>query len=195
MELSELTNKELKNILRQNQVKNYSKLNKKNLVKKVNQLIKSLNGGNSKKKYRLRGGIVVSPRKNDPPGPPPVATPGATTQGPNHSVNNKNLNPANPGATTTPSVSDNSSNESIEKQVASDSGLPQNQGNPTQVSTASNKNNRSRGNSALFVYSANPNNKNYKGREEPFEQTKYGNIKAKDANNSGKNECGACTIQ
>ena len=66
MELSELTNKELKNILRQNNVKNYSKLNKKELVKKVNQLIKAQNGGkgekikNGKKKYKLKeliGGV------------------------------------------------------------------------------------------------------------------------------------------
>lgn len=55
MELSELTNRELKNILRENQVKNYSKLNKKELVKKVNQLIKEQNGGKSdKKKYTLK---------------------------------------------------------------------------------------------------------------------------------------------
>jgi hypothetical protein len=57
-ELSELSNRELKNILRKNQVKNYSKLNKKELVKKVNLLIKQQNGGgkNSKKnkKYTLR---------------------------------------------------------------------------------------------------------------------------------------------
>jgi len=39
MGLSELTNKELKNILRQNNIKNYSKLNKKDLTKKVKKLI------------------------------------------------------------------------------------------------------------------------------------------------------------
>jgi len=55
MELSELSNKELKGILRENQVKNYSKLNKKELVKKVNQLIREQNGGKSgKKKYKLK---------------------------------------------------------------------------------------------------------------------------------------------
>jgi hypothetical protein len=68
MVLSELTNKELKSILRENDVRNYSKLNKKDLVKKVNQLIKAQNGGksgkgkNGKKKYRLRGG---SPKKKN----------------------------------------------------------------------------------------------------------------------------------
>ena len=70
MELSELTNKELKGILRENQVKNYSKLNKKELVKKVNQLTREQNGGKSgkgkngkKKKYTLKdliGGLVTN---------------------------------------------------------------------------------------------------------------------------------------
>lgn len=54
MELSELTNRELKNILRQNNIKNYSKLNKKELVKKVNKLIKVKNGGNQNKKNNLK---------------------------------------------------------------------------------------------------------------------------------------------
>ena len=68
MEFSELTNKELKGILRENQVKNYSNLNKKELIKKVNQLTREQNGGksgkgkNGKKKYRLRGG---SPKKKN----------------------------------------------------------------------------------------------------------------------------------
>jgi hypothetical protein len=61
MELSGLTNKELKSILRENQVKNYSNLHKKELVKKVNQLTREQNGGKSgkgknckKKKYTLK---------------------------------------------------------------------------------------------------------------------------------------------
>jgi hypothetical protein len=58
MGLSELTNRELKNILRQNNVKNFSKLNKKDLVKKVNKLLNSQNSGNSNKminkKYTLK---------------------------------------------------------------------------------------------------------------------------------------------
>ena len=60
MEFSELTNKELKGILRENKVKNYSNLNKKELVKKVKQLTREQNGGKSgkgkngkKKKYTL----------------------------------------------------------------------------------------------------------------------------------------------
>ena len=68
MVLSELTNKELKSILRENDVRNYSKLNKKDLVKKVNQLIKAQNGGKSgkgkngkKKKYTLKDLIGGEP--------------------------------------------------------------------------------------------------------------------------------------
>jgi hypothetical protein len=82
MELSELTNKELKNILRQNDVKNYSKLNKKDLVKKVNQLIRAQNGGKSLKEEKrkiyikeLIGGqinqSVQLPKPLPPPPPPP----------------------------------------------------------------------------------------------------------------------------
>ena len=77
MEFSELTNTELKSILRENQVKNYSKLNKKDLVKKLNQLIKAQNGGNSgkrnnrkngKKKYKLKQLIGGGPPEE--PGTP-----------------------------------------------------------------------------------------------------------------------------
>jgi hypothetical protein len=71
MVLSELTNKELKGILRENDVRNYSKMNKKGLLKKVNQLIKEQNGGKSKKKYRLRGG---SPQKKGNQGATTPAT-------------------------------------------------------------------------------------------------------------------------
>jgi hypothetical protein len=45
IELYQFTNKELKDILKKNQVKNYSKLNKKDLIKKVNQLTNSQEGG------------------------------------------------------------------------------------------------------------------------------------------------------
>ena len=79
MEFSELTNIELKSILRENQVKNYSKLNKKDLVKKLNQLIKAQNGGNSgkrnnrnngKKKYKLKQLIGGGPPVEGTPGEP-----------------------------------------------------------------------------------------------------------------------------
>jgi hypothetical protein len=89
MELSELTNTELKSILRENQVKNYSKLNKKDLVKKLNQLIKEQNSGkrnnrkNGKKKYKLKqligGGPPGEPGTPAEPGAPrgPLGEPGA----------------------------------------------------------------------------------------------------------------------
>ena len=84
MEFSELTNIELKSILRENQVKNYSKLNKKDLVKKLNQLIKAQNGGNSgkrnnrkkgKKKYKLKQLIGGGPPVEGTPGEPVDSTP------------------------------------------------------------------------------------------------------------------------
>ena len=91
MEFSELTNTELKSILRENQVKNYSKLNKKDLVKKLNQLIKAQNGGNSgkrnnrkngKKKYKLKqligGGSPVEGTPGEP-GEPADSTPADST--------------------------------------------------------------------------------------------------------------------
>lgn len=86
MVLSELTNKELKGILRENDVRNYSKLNKKNLVKKVNQLIKAQNGGGKKsgkggnKKYNrseLIGGAQLLDKNGNPIyTPPPRNAPG-----------------------------------------------------------------------------------------------------------------------
>jgi hypothetical protein len=86
MVLSELTNKELKSILQQNNVKNYSKLNKKDLVKKVNQLIKAQNGGGKKsgkeknKKYTFReliGGLPLGLKNGTPANAsvlPPIAS-------------------------------------------------------------------------------------------------------------------------
>jgi hypothetical protein len=82
MVLSELTNKELKGILRENHVRNYSKLNKKGLLKKVNQLIKAQNGGGKKngkgknKKYTLKeliGGTPLGIGPNGNPIYPPPA--------------------------------------------------------------------------------------------------------------------------
>ena len=76
MGLSELTNRELKNILRQNNVKNFSNLNKKDLVKKVNKLLNSQNSGNSNKminkKYTLKefiGGNGEEEKKVGPSAP------------------------------------------------------------------------------------------------------------------------------
>jgi hypothetical protein len=78
MVLSELTNKELKSILRENDVRNYSKLNKKGLLKKVNQLIKAQNGGGKKsgkggnKKYTLRDLIGGKPILGQTANPQPA---------------------------------------------------------------------------------------------------------------------------
>jgi hypothetical protein len=58
IELSQFTNKELKDILKKNQVKNYSKLNKKDLIKKVNQLTNSQNGGGGAE-YTEVGGVRI----------------------------------------------------------------------------------------------------------------------------------------
>jgi uncharacterized protein YehS (DUF1456 family) len=70
-ELSQFTNKELKDILKKNQVKNYSKLNKKDLIKKVNQLTNSQNGG-GENKYTDVGGVrvpthMLSSQRGQPP--------------------------------------------------------------------------------------------------------------------------------
>ena len=91
MILSELTNKELKSILRENDVRNYSKLNKKGLLKKVNQLIKAQNGGGKKsgkggnKKYTMReligGKPILGPNGKSlemPPPPPSTVNPANT---------------------------------------------------------------------------------------------------------------------
>ena len=86
MVLSELTNKELKGILRENNVRNYSKLNKKNLVKKVNQLIKAQHGGGKKsgkdgnKKYTWRKLIGGAPGLNQNGKPLPKAENVAATR-------------------------------------------------------------------------------------------------------------------
>jgi len=44
-ELSILTNKELKDILKKKKIKNYSKMNKRDLIEKINQITISQNGG------------------------------------------------------------------------------------------------------------------------------------------------------
>ena len=55
IELYEFTNKKLRDILKKNQVKNYSKMNKKDLIKKVNQLTNSQNGGNGAQYTEVSG--------------------------------------------------------------------------------------------------------------------------------------------
>ena len=77
-ELYEFTNKELRDILKKNQVKNYSKMNKKDLIKKVNQLTNSQNGGNGDQYTEVSGvkipiHMLSSQRYPPPPYPPPNA--------------------------------------------------------------------------------------------------------------------------
>jgi hypothetical protein len=114
MVLSELTNKELKGILRENHVRNYSKLNKKGLLKKVNQLIKAQNGGGKKngkgknKKYTLKDliGGTKPTDKNGKPIPPAKGSPPAginyginQSDAVNYSLLNSNAQAAAPPAT------------------------------------------------------------------------------------------------
>jgi hypothetical protein len=115
MVLSELTNKELKGILRENDVRNYSKLNKKGLLKKVNQLIKAQNGGGKKngkgknKKYTFKDLIGGKPINSPLQGATSQsATPqGDTPQGSApQSVTPQGANAASKGANS--SVSDSS---------------------------------------------------------------------------------------
>ena len=102
MVLSELTNKELKGILRENHVRNYSKLNKKGLLKKVNQLIKAQNGGGKKngkgknKKYTLKdliGGTGLTDKNGNPIPPekgstsPPAKVSNSPPAGINYGIN------------------------------------------------------------------------------------------------------------
>lgn len=191
MVLSELTNKELKGILRENDVRNYSKLNKKNLVKKVNQLIKAQNGGKSKKKYRLRGG---SPLKNGNQGDTAPAT-ATAANGPApapDAVANGALVSAN-GATPGDPVSATPANTpgAPAAPAAQGATAPPLENNQTQTNT--NKDH------LMMVYSANPKNKNSIGKAEGLTPTqKYGNIKPTNSstNNSANNKdaCGACSI-
>ena len=197
MVLSELTNKELKGILRENDVRNYSKMNKKGLLKKVNQLIKEQNGGNSgkgkngkKKKYTLKdfiGGSVTPAAPAAPPGETDVtsAPPAAPAAAPAKPVPSAlPAAPGSPGAqvTATPGATDSGANPT----GATDPG-------------ATTKNNAKKGNNALYVYSAKSNGrKNSNGaRGLPYftEKTASENEESSSENNSGKNECGSCSMQ
>jgi len=73
-ELLKLTNRELKNILRENSIKNYSKLNKKDLVNKVNKILNIQQKGGKKYKLKnLNGGVADGLNGN--PIPLPSAPP------------------------------------------------------------------------------------------------------------------------
>ena len=212
MEFSELTNKELKCILRENQVKNYSNLSKKELVKKVNNLIKVQNGGKSgkgkngkKKKYTLKDLIGAGPpgmptnenSKNlpnfkitpSPPPPPPPLKNQATLNAKAATGSSQNSAPSNPIVATAPlqnSVQQNA-------QVASQNLVQQNAQVASQNSATLNP----------IVATAPALSKNEIKEQENREFNRQTN-EAKRAslenkgnnkgNNKGKNECGTCSI-
>ena len=209
MVLSELTNKELKGILRENDARNYSKLNKKNLVKKVNQLIKTQNGG-SKKKYRLRGG---SPRKGNQGATTPARTginygiPESKTAV-NYDILNNNtkanekapIATANaPGTHGTPATASvPPANLTKSKQPTKINGASAPEVEPVTNSTANSTANLTAKKNPLMVYSANPTNQNFIGKAEGITPVQYGNPKPNQTstNNSANNKdaCGACSI-
>lgn len=217
MVLSELTNKELKGILRENNVRNYSKLNKKGLLKKVNQLIKEQNGGKDgkgkngkKKKYTLKDFIGGGETPADPAVP---ADPAATDALPaaNHAnpaaaqgnisgaaapatITNTDLTPSNSlGATASQGNTPGAQGTATPGANAPGTGA-----NPTGATgiganaPGAKKNNAKKGNNAaLYVYSANPKNSNSIGKAQGLPTpTQYGNIKPTNSstNNSAKNK-------
>lgn len=198
MVLSELTNKELMGILRENDVRNYSKLNKKGLLKKVNQLIKEQNGG-SKKKYRLRGG---SPLKKGNQGDTTPAT------AVNYDILNNNTNEKDSIATATanaPGTPANAANAAPAPGANGPTppntpGAPAAQVNSPEATAPLLENKKTQTNTKkdpLMVYSANPTNKNYKGKAEGLTPIQYGNIKPNNSSTNNKNTtdaCGSCSI-
>lgn len=66
-ELLKLTNRELKNVLRENNIKNYSKLNKKDLVNKVKKILNIQQKGGKKYKLKNLNGGVGEVGLNPPP--------------------------------------------------------------------------------------------------------------------------------
>ena len=207
MELSELTNRELKNILRQNQVKNYSKLNKKELVKKVNNLIKVQNGGKNgkgkngnKKKYTLKDLIGGLPGE---PGEPvvsktPVPTGVNSTILPNVIINGKapppppNPPPAsNQVETTELIVHDAPGNAPGNATVKAPGNAT---GNATRNITVNATGNASREKNATATLSAIATAPNLSQNEIRKLENNEEARKLNQVNNKGKNECGACSI-
>ena len=217
MVLSELTNKELKSILRENDVRNYSKLNKKNLVKKVNQLIKAQNGGGKKsgkggnKKYTLRELIGGAPGLG-PNGKPltevtvtnatganttitkPVALPIANATG---APLEANITIANPSPTVNPA----------NRQISA----PSQKGTNTSLASAPEINNEisepkslppARPNNALYVYGTEipvtTNSNKAITKQRPYMKTPNNKSNNNSNNNTKANkptdECGACSI-
>ena len=195
MGLSELTNKELKNILRQNNIKNYSKLNKKDLTKKVNQLIKlqnnagkKINGGYNSNTKNTSVPINVKTnlnKKNIQPSPKSVTELEQTSNVKNVKFisNNENLPPVISSTESAgqlePTVKNNQREEVESHPITSET----NQSNPNQkVIQANNKN----------LPSAPPYSK--KELNELNRNTQLAINESKSNQNLKKEECGACTI-
>ena len=191
MGLSELTNKELKNILRQNNIKNYSKLNKKDLTKKVNQLIKlqnnagkKINGGYNSNTKNTSVPINVKTnlnKKNIPPSPELEQT--SNVKNVKFISNNENLPPVISSTESAgqlePTVKNNQREEVESHPITSET----NQSNPNQkVIQANNKN----------LPSAPPYSK--KELNELNRNTQLAINESKSNQNLKKEECGACTI-
>ena len=190
MEFSELTNKELKGILRENQVKNYSNLNKKELVKKVKQLTREQNGGKSgkgkngkKKKYTLKDLIGGDPPKmptgvnqknlpnisNIPPPPPPPLPPPK-----NQALSNSTVATGSSQNSVQQNVQAASQNSATSNPiVATAPALSQSEIKKLENNEEARQLNKAKKESLLNQPSIQPSNQ---------------------VNNKGKNECGACSI-
>lgn len=208
MEFSELTNKELKGILRENQVKNYSNLNKKELIKKVNNLIKVQNGGKSgkgkngkKKKYTLKDLIGG----DETPGEPPVPLTGVNSKILPNVINTgiAPLPPPNPPLapnqveTKELIVNDAPGNAPVNAKVKAPGNAPGNASREKNATATPNS----------IVATAPPLSQNEIKKLENNEEARQLNEAKKlslenqllkkpsnQVNNKGKNECGACSI-
>jgi len=220
MVLSELTNKELKSILRENDVRNYSKLNKKNLVKKVNQLIKVQNDGGKKsekgenKKYTLRELIGGTPGLG-PNGKPLTEVTVANATVANATVANTTIAKpvAPPGANATgaplkanitiatPSPTVNPANGQIPASLQ--------RGTNTSLASAPELNNNNkiteskslppaRSNNALYVYGTEipvtTNSNKAITKQRPYMKTPNNNSNNNTKANKPKDDCGPCSI-
>ena len=187
MVLSELTNKELKGILRENNVRNYSKLNKKNLVKKVNQLIKAQNGGGKKsgkgenKKYTLKeliGGTGVLGPNGKPVanGSQPAANgsqPAAATR----------ANGAQPAAATKANGAQPNGQPLSEAETVANPNIS----SPAPAILAGS-------NSATAPLLNKNEERRLANNEEARQLSKAKNLSLQNINNKPKDECGACSI-
>jgi hypothetical protein len=222
MVLSELTNKELKGILRENNVRNYSKLNKKGLLKKVNQLIKEQNGGKDgkgkngkKKKYTLKDFIGGGETPADPavPAGAPAGAPAPSADPPAGAPAGVNYSIPDSNGTGTVNYSILNANAKGDAVPAPTNGVPTAppanahpapaaQVNstgavaPESNTTATQKSK----NNALYVYGAKKNGKkNSNGAPSlayPSNKTpSEANVSGPNNSANNKDACGLCSIQ